>query len=150
MPAATIVGLVLANCLCAGTGRIPVPPKYRAALGDFVSCSLHKTAPTLVEPRPVDVSDDDACPSCSGTLRVVDLDGALSGTSGALVPCECIGSHHYGRYGACPCHVDVWDDNDGHTGWVPVPLSEWTDDTPYFRPCPEHAPNARPVLAVAA
>ncbi|MEU8921276.1 hypothetical protein AB0D10_10140 [Kitasatospora sp. NPDC048545] len=141
MPAAPLAGLAVAlvHCLCAGTGRIPVPPKYRAALGDFVSCSLH-AAPT----------DADACPSCSGTLRVVDLDGALSGATGAFVPCDCIGSHHYGRYGACPCHIDVWDDNDGHTGWVPVPLNEWTDDAPYFRPCPEHTPNARPVLAVAA
>ncbi|MER6301419.1 hypothetical protein ABT247_17900 [Kitasatospora sp. NPDC001539] len=141
MPAATIVGLVLANCLCAGTGRIPVPPKYRAALGDFVSCPAH------VVPVPV---ADDACPACSGSLRVVDLDGALSGTAGALVPCDCISTHLYGQYGACPCHVDVWDENDGHTGWVPVPLNDFTDGDPFFRPCPEHGANARPLLAVAA
>lgn len=141
MPAATFAGLpvALVHCLCGGTGRIPVPAKYRAALGAVVSCSLHSV------PAPA----ADVCPACSGTLRVVDSDGTLSGTIGVLVPCDCVG-HLYGQYGACPCHVDVWNENDGNTGWEPIPLEEFTDDGPYFRPCTEHTPNMDSVLAVAA
>ncbi|MFG2817861.1 hypothetical protein ACGFX4_00410 [Kitasatospora sp. NPDC048365] len=89
------------------------------------------------------------CPSCSGSLWVVDLDGGLSGTVGLLVPCDCV-SDLYGMGGQCPCHVWVWDENGGHTGWIPVPADEFDDDAPFFRRCTEHAPAVVPLLAVAA
>ncbi|ROR42268.1 hypothetical protein [Kitasatospora cineracea] len=91
----------------------------------------------------------ESCPACFGTLRVADPDGALSGTVGLLVPCDCVG-HLYGQDGRCPCHIAVWGENDGHTGWVPIPLEEFEDDGPFFRPCAVHAPTLLPVLAVAA
>ncbi|MEV6210613.1 hypothetical protein [Kitasatospora sp. NPDC051914] len=102
---------------------------------------------TPLSPLPSSVSG--SCPSCFGTLRVVDLDGALSGTVGLPVPCDCV-SHLYGLGGACPCHVRVWDENDGHTGWVPIPLAEATDDSPFFRPCTAHGARRAGTLAVAA
>ncbi|MEV6212674.1 hypothetical protein [Kitasatospora sp. NPDC051914] len=58
--------------------------------------------------------------------------------------------HLYGLDGGCPCRVQVWDDNDGHTGWVPISTAEYSDDGLFFRPCSEHALSAVRRQAVAA
>ncbi|MER5863979.1 hypothetical protein [Kitasatospora sp. NPDC002040] len=141
MPATHATSLTSAAvCPCSGTGLIPVPAKHQAALGNFLPCMAHEIPSHTV-------ADDDVCPSCSGTLRVLDADGSICGTAGVLVPCGCVDP---GQHGECACHIAEWDENDGFTGWSVIPLDEFVDDGPYFRRCSTHAPNLTRAMAVAA
>ncbi|MET8679447.1 hypothetical protein ABZW18_18190 [Streptomyces sp. NPDC004647] len=108
---------------------------------------------TLTAPHssPVTVDDEDVCRDCLGSVVSVDDDGELTGTPGALVPCFCVTGCScevcaaLGSATACPCRVACWPHNDGYTGWVPLTLDEFEDDSPLFHPCVVH----RPVIASA-
>jgi hypothetical protein len=90
--------------------------------------------------------DTDVCADCLGTCQAVD-DGELTGVPGTLVPCICVPGS-WASCGCCPeppadacaCWVGSWSLNDGHTGWVPLPLSEVGDGDPLYRACTVHAP----------
>ncbi|MFF4649363.1 hypothetical protein [Streptomyces sp. NPDC001380] len=98
---------------------------------------------------PLSRRDVDLCEDCAGTLRYPDRDGSVCGTAGAMVPCGCTDAL-LGVRGLCPCHLPVWPENGGFTGWVRIPLEDFDDDSPFLRPCPVHATVALPGTGVAA
>ncbi|MDX2649095.1 hypothetical protein PV341_37160 [Streptomyces sp. PA03-1a] len=102
-------------------------------------------ATLAVRPR-LDVA---VCGSCQGTGEEVDTDGSLTGLPGVVLPCgECGGTPNlHDRPGEhCPCWVPTWDHNDGHTGWVPIPLNYIEDDGPLFTACMRHNTAVRAAL----
>lgn len=58
------------------------------------------------------------CGDCDGRLVVTDLWGSLTGTPGAVVPCECQ-AQVWGNE-VCACSVPVWPGGNGFSGWVPT------------------------------
>ncbi|MGW0432573.1 hypothetical protein ACWDV4_08505 [Micromonospora sp. NPDC003197] len=78
---------------------------------------------------------NDVCDDCAGTLRITDFDASLTGSVNASVPCGCV-TYTAPTSDHCPCHIDGWPWNDGHTGWLAAPLGHF--QTPYFIACPNH------------
>ena len=93
-----------------------------------------------------------ACSACGGTLIGSDKDGSITGTLGAVIPCECLDAD-LGTSTVCPCFIADWPLNDGFTGWTLCPLAELSDTAPFLRPCPTHNASTLRVtspMAVAA
>lgn len=97
------------------------------------------------------VLDSDLCNTCAGIGEEIDRDGALTGLAGALLPCGECGTHAmHDRPGEhCVCWSPLWRHNDGHTGWVPVPLDYVDDGLPMFSACLLHNTAIRAGLGIA-